>query len=118
MTFPRLTSREYWWFGKSQFAASIYSQSQNIELDPAVADIILTVKNDAKTYYTGPQSLRRLAERLDNEAADIVFMESLSVLDDEKHAEAKRRVEVMRCLSSRFLAIADELQAVKGQASS
>lgn len=118
MTLPRLTSREYWWFGKSQSVASIYAQSQNIELDPAVADVILIVKNDAKTYYTGPQSLRRLAERLDNEADDIVFMEALSELDDEKHIEARRRVEVMRCLSSRFLATADELQAVKGQASS
>jgi hypothetical protein len=113
MTLPRLTGLEYYWFGKSQSIVSVYSHHRHMELDPAVADVVLTIKNDAKSCYTGPQSLRRLAERLDNEAADATFMEALSVLDDGKHVEASRRVEAMRCLSSRFLATADELQAAK-----
>ncbi|MFD1352452.1 hypothetical protein [Methylorubrum suomiense] len=113
MTLPRLTGLEYYWFGKSQSVASIYSHHQQMELDPAVADLVLAIKNDAKSCYTGPQSLRRLAERLNNEAADATFMEALSVLDDEKHVESGRRVQAMRCLSSRFLTTADELQMAK-----
>lgn len=115
MTLPRLNGLEYYWFGKNQSIVSIYAHHRHMEIDPAVADVILAIKNDAKSCYTGPQSLRRLAERLDNEAADATFMEALSALDDGKHVEASRRVEAMRCLSTRFLTAADELQAAKEQ---
>lgn len=114
MALPRLTGLEYHWFGKSQSIASVYSHHRRMELDPAVADVVLAIKNDARSCYTGHQSLRRLAQRLDNEAADATFIELLSTLNDGKNVEVSRRVEAMRCLSFRFLAAADELQQRKG----
>ncbi|WP_146221813.1 hypothetical protein [Methylobacterium sp. B4] len=115
MTLPRLTGLEYHWFGKSHSLASAYSNHRGMELDPAVANVVLMITNDARSCYTGPQSLRRLAERLDNEADDAVFMESLAEHSDSKQVEVSRRVEAMRCLSSCFLVTADELQAAKEQ---
>lgn len=113
MALPRLTGLEYYWFGKSQSLVSAYSRHRSMELGPAVADVVLAIKIDVKTCYTGHQSLRRLAERLDNESIDAAFMEALAVPNDGKNVENNRRVEAMRCLSSLFFVTADELQAEK-----
>jgi hypothetical protein len=115
MALPKLTGLEYYWFGKSQSLVSAYSRHRGMELGPAVADVVLAIKIDAKTCYTGHQSLRRLAERLDNESVDVAFMEALAAPNDGKNVENNRRVEAMRCLSSLFFVTADELQAEKEQ---
>jgi hypothetical protein len=54
-----------------------------------------------------------LANRLSNEAADVAMTAAVSEPNENKLKQDNRRVAVMRCLSSRFLATADELRASK-----
>jgi hypothetical protein len=113
MTAPKLTGLEYYWFGQSQLVVSHYAQYWDAELDPAVADVVLLIRNDAEACYTGPQSLQRLAERLNNEAADISMTAAASGASENNLKQDNRRITAMRCLSSRFLASADELYKLK-----
>jgi hypothetical protein len=113
MCIPKLTGLEYYWFGQCQMVISRYARYWDTEIDPAVADIVFSIRSDAQISSTGPPSLQRLANRLSNEAADVAMTAAVSEPNENNLKQDNRRVAVMRCLSSRFLATADELRASK-----
>ncbi|WP_156384058.1 hypothetical protein [Methylobacterium sp. Leaf456] len=118
MSMPKLTGLEYYWFTQSQLMVTRYANYWDMALDPAAANVVLVITEDAKSCYTGPQSLQRLAERLNNEAADIAMTATVSKIDKDKLKRDNRRIAAMRYLCSRFLVSAEEIYEFKRSARS
>ncbi|MCJ2136978.1 hypothetical protein MKK69_23500 [Methylobacterium sp. J-026] len=90
MTSPRLTGIEFSWFTKCQMLASNYEQHWGMQLEPETGTLVETLAADARTVFTGPQSLQRVAARL-GLAAD-----AISSTKDEAGPVANRRHEIDR----------------------
>ncbi len=90
MTSPRLTGIEFSWFTKCQMLASNYEQHWGMQLEPETGTLVETLAADARTIFTGPQSLQRVAVRL-GLAAD-----AISSTKDEADPVANRRHEIDR----------------------
>lgn len=113
MAQPRLTGLEFSWFTKCQMMASNYAQHWEMVLEPDLGSLIQAVAADARTSFTGPQSMRRVAERL-TLAAD-----SLAAANDDwaRAADVRREdgrcTEALRYLASQLASTAASVEAWK-----
>ncbi|KAA0122367.1 hypothetical protein CIW48_19105 [Methylobacterium sp. P1-11] len=94
MVQPRLTGLEFSWFTKCQMMASNYAQHWEMVLEPDLGSLVQAVASDARTSFTGPQSMRRVAERL-TLAAD-----AIAAASDEQAQDADVRREGARCTAA------------------
>ncbi len=69
MTSPRLTGLEFYWFEKGRRLARESRNGSVPDLPGAVVALTFAASDDAKGSYTGPESLRRVAERFLSDAA-------------------------------------------------
>jgi hypothetical protein len=113
MVQPRLTGLEFSWFTKCQMMASDYAQHWEMVLEPDLGGLVQAVAADARTSFTGPQSMRRVAERL-TLAADALAATS----DDRARAADVRRedgrcTEALQYLASQLASTAANVEAWK-----
>ncbi len=118
MVQPRLTGLEFSWFTKCQMMASNYAQHWEMALEPDLGGLIQAVSADARTSFTGPQSMRRVAERL-TLAADSLAAAS----DDQAHAADVRRedgrcTEALQYLAAQLASTAASVEAWKQSSAS
>ena len=113
MVQPRLTGLEFSWFTKCQMMASHYAQHWEMVLEPDLGSLIQVVAADARTSFTGPQSMRRVAERLTLTADALA-----AAGDDRAHAadvrrEGARCTEALQYLASQLASTAASVEAWK-----
>lgn len=113
MTSPRLTGLEFSWFTKCQVLASDYQQHWGMQLEPEIVRLMASVAADARTSFTGPQSLRRVAERLVIAAGAFTSTKDDQFIDTNSRKEVDRCVEALRCISERLVSIAIVVEAQK-----
>ncbi len=113
MNTTRLTGIEFSWFSKCQLLASDYGKRWGMDLEPDFANLIQSVALDARTSFTGPQSMRRVAGRLAS-AADAI---DTSLDDQDRSSDAcrdsARSTAALRYLSSQLAKTAADVEAWK-----
>ena|ERR1700710_521249 len=113
MTSPRLTGLEFNWFTKCQMLASDYEQHWGMQLEPEIVTLVAGIAADARTSFTGPQSLRRVAERLVIAAGALTSAKDDQSKSANSRQEVDRCVEALRCVSERLVSIAIVVEAQK-----
>jgi hypothetical protein len=110
MTSPRLTGFEFHWFEKG-LRLALESQNGSVpDLPGAVVALTVAASEDAKGSYTGPESLRRVAERFLSDAGASIDTARLAA---RPIPGLDRRVAALRNLSVSFDSAAAEVEAWK-----
>lgn len=110
MVNPRLTGLEFYWFEKG-LRLALESQNGSVpDLTGAVVALTFAASDDAKGSYTGPESLRRVAERFLSDATASIDEARLSA---RASSGLDRRVAALRDLSVSFDSAAEEVEAWK-----
>lgn len=110
MTSPRLTGLEFFWFEKGLRLALEGQNGSVPDLPGAVVALTFAASDDAKGSYTGPESLRRVAERFLSDAAASIDEARLSA---RTSPGLDRRIAVLRDLSVSFDSAADVVEVWK-----
>lgn len=113
MAQPRLTGLEFSWFTKCQMMASNYAQHWEMILEPDLGSLIQAVATDARTSFTGPQSMRRVAERLTLVADSLVAASDDRARAADVRREDGRCTEALRYLASQLASTAASVEAWK-----
>ncbi|MDR7039749.1 hypothetical protein J2X36_004527 [Methylobacterium sp. BE186] len=111
MASPRLTGLEFQWFTQSQLLATNYQQSWRMDLEPSLSTLVSSINEDARSSLTGPQSLQRLAIRLEQSADEIAAEDFGAPPRTNGRFEADRRITALRCLAAKFVNAAGEVVA-------
>ena len=114
MASPRLTGLEFQWFTQSQLLATSYQQSWGMDLEPSLSTLVSSITEDARANLTGPQSLQRLAIRLEQSADETAAVDFGAPPRANDRFEAGRRITVLRCLAAKFVNAAVEVAASQG----
>jgi hypothetical protein len=113
MPSPRLTGLEFHWFEQGLRLALESRNGSVPDLSGAVVALTCAASDDARGVHTGPESLRRVAER---------FLSDAGAAIDEARLSARtspgldRRIAVLRDLSASFDSAAAEVEAWKRRA--
>jgi hypothetical protein len=86
--------------------ASHYEQHWGMQLEPEIVTLVAGIAADARTSFTGPQSLRRVAERLVIAAGALTSAKDDQFISANRRQEIDRCVEALRCISERLVSIA------------
>lgn len=113
MAQPRLTGLEFSWFTKCQMMASNYAQHWEMILEPDLGSLIQAVATDARTSFTGPQSMRRVAERLTLVADSLVAASDDRARAADVRREDGRCTEALQYLASQLASTAASVEAWK-----
>ncbi|WP_139257200.1 hypothetical protein [Methylobacterium sp. yr668] len=113
MAQPRLTGLEFSWFTKCQMMASNYAQHWEMVLEPDLGGLIQAVATDARTSFTGPQSMRRVAERLTLVADSLVAASDDRARAADLRREDGRCTEALQYLASQLASTAASVEARK-----
>ncbi len=110
MTSPRLTGLEFHWFEKGLRLALESQNGSVLDLPGAVVALTFVASDDAKGGSTGPESLRRVAERFLSDAAASIDEARLSA---RSSPGLDRRVAALRDLSVSFDSAAEGVEVWK-----
>jgi len=109
----RLTGLEFQWFTKGQLLATDYQQSWRMDLEPSLLNLVSFVTEDARSSLTGPQSLQRVAIRLEQSADETAAVDNGASPRTNVCFEADRRIAALRCLAAKFVNAAVEVEDSK-----
>jgi hypothetical protein len=113
MSGPRLTGLEFSWFTKCQMLASDYEQHWGMQLEPGIVRLVACVAADARTSFTGPQSLRRVAERLVLAADAFTLTMVDQSIGPNRRLEIDRRVVALHTIAERLVSVAAVVETWK-----
>jgi len=118
MVQPRLTGLEFSWFTKCQIMASNYAQHWEMAVEPDLGSLVQAVAADARISFTGPQSMRRVAERLTLAAVQLAAAGDDQASAADVRREDARCTEALQYLASQLASTAASVEAWKHAASS
>ena len=98
----RLTGLEFHWFGKGQLLATRYQHGEAMDLEVSAAALVADASDDAKASEAGPESMRRVADRLLLDADGLKPVDAEPDLSSMGRIGADHRIRALRCLAANF----------------